>query len=268
MNKLAAAALAALLLTAGGCAPSGAGSSQTTIDAGNVQWAFTQEDQHPEQRLIEVIKGAQQSLDIAIYSLTYPDIVGAIRDASRRGVAVRVLTDRIQSSGKTQKEALKLLGSAGVPIKINKHSGLMHLKMTVADRQVATTGSFNYSKAASTTNDEMLVVLRDAAAAEAFAAAFERAWADKDGYETLSASIAEPDQTAAAEQQEETDAGEEAASATPAACKAPKIKGNINARGDKIYHVPGGRSYEQTDPEAWFCTEAEAEAAGFRKAAS
>ncbi|MBB3109616.1 micrococcal nuclease [Paenibacillus phyllosphaerae] len=50
-----------------------------------------------------------------------------------------------------------------------------------------------------------------------------------------------------------------------AACANPTIKGNINAKGDKIYHVPGNRSYEQTKAEEMFCTEAEAVAAGFRK---
>lgn len=49
-------------------------------------------------------------------------------------------------------------------------------------------------------------------------------------------------------------------------CEEPTIKGNIGS-GGKIYHVPGGRSYEQTKPEAMFCTEEEAIAAGFRKAA-
>lgn len=48
------------------------------------------------------------------------------------------------------------------------------------------------------------------------------------------------------------------------ACASPSIKGNINSRGDKIYHVPGSRSYEQTKPEAWFCTEEEARQAGYR----
>ncbi len=52
-----------------------------------------------------------------------------------------------------------------------------------------------------------------------------------------------------------------------ASCKSPQIKGNINTKGDKIYHLPGGKSYELTKAEAKFCTEKEAEAAGFRKAA-
>lgn len=55
--------------------------------------------------------------------------------------------------------------------------------------------------------------------------------------------------------------------AKPAKEAAPEgktIKGNINAKGEKIYHVPGSASYEQTNAEMWFATEEEAKAAGFR----
>ena len=46
------------------------------------------------------------------------------------------------------------------------------------------------------------------------------------------------------------------------------IKGNINSKGSKIYHVPGTSSYKSTkidtsQGERWFCTEAEAIAAGW-----
>ena len=49
------------------------------------------------------------------------------------------------------------------------------------------------------------------------------------------------------------------------------IKGNINQQGKKIYHVPGGRWYVQTginesQGKRWFCSEAEARAAGWRRA--
>lgn len=68
-------------------------------------------------------------------------------------------------------------------------------------------------------------------------------------------------------------AGRPAAPATPApASDGParcRIKGNINARGDRIYHVPGGSSYADTRidearGERWFCSEEEARKAGWR----
>ncbi len=50
-----------------------------------------------------------------------------------------------------------------------------------------------------------------------------------------------------------------------------RIKGNISSKGERIYHVPGGRWYDPTKIDAgagerWFCTEAEARAAGWRPA--
>ncbi|HTK04571.1 MAG TPA: thermonuclease family protein [Candidatus Eisenbacteria bacterium] len=54
----------------------------------------------------------------------------------------------------------------------------------------------------------------------------------------------------------------------PSACD---IKGNISSSKEKIYHVPGCGSYNQTvidtsAGERWFCSEQEAVAAGWRKA--
>jgi hypothetical protein len=61
----------------------------------------------------------------------------------------------------------------------------------------------------------------------------------------------------------------------PTGCKSPplgcNIKGNISfTNGEKIYHLPGQKFYEQTtiDPafgERWFCTEEEARSNGWRR---
>ena len=49
------------------------------------------------------------------------------------------------------------------------------------------------------------------------------------------------------------------------------IKGNINSKGDRIYHMPGQQHYDQTQIDAtkserWFCSTEEAEQAGWRAA--
>ncbi|SEM64132.1 phospholipase D-like domain-containing protein [Paenibacillus sp. OV219] len=165
--------------------------STSKVKEMDAEWAFTQANQQPDKLLISVINEAATTLDIAIYSLTKPEIVDAIKKAKKRGVAVRIITDRIQSAGKSQKEALKLLGSAGIPLKINKHSGLMHLKMTIVDGKTATTGSFNYSKSASTDNDEVLMVLRSAEVAQSFARQFQVMWEDTGAFEAITPIIAE-----------------------------------------------------------------------------
>lgn len=50
-----------------------------------------------------------------------------------------------------------------------------------------------------------------------------------------------------------------------------EIKGNIGGKGDRIYHTPGQRDYQRTTinttkGERWFCSNQEAEAAGWRHA--
>lgn len=45
-----------------------------------------------------------------------------------------------------------------------------------------------------------------------------------------------------------------------------RIKGNRNRKGEWIYHLPGMPYYEGTRAEDLFCTEAEARAAGYRRA--
>jgi len=76
-----------------------------------------------------------------------------------------------------------------------------------------------------------------------------------------------------------TACGFEATATTPATAQTSSsasnpsctIKGNISASGEKIYHMQGCGSYTKTTidesrGEKWFCTEAQAQAAGWRKA--
>lgn len=49
-----------------------------------------------------------------------------------------------------------------------------------------------------------------------------------------------------------------------------RIKGNVSAKGERIYHMPGQRYYGRTKinthkGERWFCSESEARAAGWRR---
>jgi endonuclease YncB( thermonuclease family) len=60
------------------------------------------------------------------------------------------------------------------------------------------------------------------------------------------------------------------ATAAPEGVSGCPIKGNISSSGERIYHVSGGQYYDRTKittakGEHWFCTEAEAIAAGWRK---
>lgn len=58
--------------------------------------------------------------------------------------------------------------------------------------------------------------------------------------------------------------------AEPVSAQKCNIKGNVSTQGERIYHVPGQKYYNDTrisesHGERWFCTEEEARAAGWRR---
>lgn len=146
---------------------------------------FSRAGQHPDKALVSLINSAKSTLDIAIYSLTQKDIVNSILDAKQRGVTVRFITDRSEAKTKAQAAELARLKKATIPIKENTHPGLMHLKVSIIDGSIVTTGSYNYTQAASTENDEVFVVIHDTDAAAKFESQFERMWNDTKDFAAL-----------------------------------------------------------------------------------
>jgi phosphatidylserine/phosphatidylglycerophosphate/cardiolipin synthase-like enzyme len=152
----------------------------------NIGYAFSKAKQRPEQKLMEVIDNAKSKLDIAIYTITDEIIVDRIISASNRGVKVRIITDYDMSKNipknQWQRKVLRMMDNCGIPIKINKYNGFMHLKVTIADDLIVTTGSYNYSKAARTKNAEILVVIDNEKTAKEWATEFESMWNDWENY--------------------------------------------------------------------------------------
>src|SRR3989449_11425095 len=85
----------------------------------------------PADRLVALYQGAQHTIYLATYGLTYPPVVKALIAAKKRGVEVRVITDRGKLDDRNQRAALETLRLAGVPIKVNRHHGLMRVKQVV-----------------------------------------------------------------------------------------------------------------------------------------
>jgi len=129
-------------------------------------------------RIIAALNRTQQSLDVAIYDLTEPNIAAAIEAAHRRGVHVRIVADR----GQTQRphSEIPYLAARGIPIRLSRgyrgNRSLMHNKFAVFDRKVAVTGSFNWTTSAEGYNFENIVFVSDPSVVNRFAQAFERIW--------------------------------------------------------------------------------------------
>jgi phosphatidylserine/phosphatidylglycerophosphate/cardiolipin synthase-like enzyme len=155
-------------------------SESSSVTAPEVLYA---PEDRPADRLVALYEGARHSIYLASYGLTYPPIVQALVAAKKRGVDVRVITDRAKLDDPKQRAALETLRLAGIPVKVNRHDGLMHLKQAVVDDRVNTSGSMNQTASAARYNDERLDILHDPASTHRAKEKFLTMWADHTRYE-------------------------------------------------------------------------------------
>jgi phosphatidylserine/phosphatidylglycerophosphate/cardiolipin synthase-like enzyme len=83
-------------------------------------------------------------------------------------VKVEVILDKSQRTEKYSSADFVL--HAGIPIKIDAAHAIAHNKIMIVDGQVVITGSFNFTKNAEESNAENLLVIRDTALADKYAA--------------------------------------------------------------------------------------------------
>ena len=125
--------------------------------------------------VVAELGSARTSVLVQAYSFTSAPIARALVDAHQRGVRVDVILDRSQRSEKYS--SADFVAHAGIATLIDARHAIAHNKVMVIDGRTVITGSFNFTKAAEEQNAENLLVLRDAALAEKYAANW-RAHAD------------------------------------------------------------------------------------------
>jgi cardiolipin synthase len=109
-------------------------------------------------RLLSLLQAAQKTLNVAMFTFTHPQLIDAVIQAHKRGVAVEVVLDS-DSSRKTSKTAYTRFMKEGVPIRISDRKGLLHEKIAIIDGDTLVCGSANWTKAAFSSNDETLVIV-------------------------------------------------------------------------------------------------------------
>lgn len=111
------------------------------------------------QHYLEFLDRAHNSVNIAAYSFTHPEIVDKLIELKMtRGVIVRVLLDLSQSHNKSEKAQIERLRQAGIEVVIGKsesHGQIMHHKYTVVDEIWVHSGSWNFSKSANHQANEL-----------------------------------------------------------------------------------------------------------------
>ena len=126
----------------------------------NVEVLYAPHDA-PLDRLVTLYQQAKRYIYVSVYGLTYPRAVQALVAAKKRGVDVRMLTDQERTQEAKQRTALETLRLAGIPIRVNQHEGLMHLKQVVIDDEINTSGSMNHTTSGNSYNDERMDIITD-----------------------------------------------------------------------------------------------------------
>jgi phosphatidylserine/phosphatidylglycerophosphate/cardiolipin synthase-like enzyme len=122
------------------------------------------------EHLLRQIEQANKELLVAVYAFTSEELAGALARAKKRGVNVQVVLDR-EFDARNENSKGKFLEDQKIPVrrisglKSNApaaDAGLMHQKFAVVDRKNLLTGSYNWTRAAESLNDENLLLFRDA----------------------------------------------------------------------------------------------------------
>lgn len=155
-------------------------SSATTIEV------FYAPEDAPLDRVVALYHRAHRYLYVVVYGLTYPRAVEAFVAATQRGIDVRVITDRERLDDPKQRAAVNTLRLAGIPVRVNQHDGLMHLKQVVIDDEVNASGSMNHTTSGNRYNDERLDVITDKAITAKARETFLAMWNDQERYQPWS----------------------------------------------------------------------------------
>lgn len=122
--------------------------------------------------IIPIIEQAKSTIDIPMFYLTHKGVIQAILDAHSRGVKVRIILDAVGAQSSYSKH--DILREAGIPVKVENWGGKMHMKSMIVDNELIVVASTNWTNTAANTNDENLLVIKNAKLAEKYSNEFER----------------------------------------------------------------------------------------------
>jgi phosphatidylserine/phosphatidylglycerophosphate/cardiolipin synthase-like enzyme len=129
------------------------------------------------QALIDLINNARSSIHIASFEFDLTDAASALAAAKQRGVDVRWITDDEHGLEADEEEGhgqFKLLADAGIEIKDDGRSALMHNKFWIFDNAIVWTGSTNVTVSGMFEQDNNAIMIQS----PELAAIYERQWQD------------------------------------------------------------------------------------------
>lgn len=175
LKKLSSASLLVLLLSLSFALLNPAGAVPTA--ANNFELYFGPSDDRArtiDAFFIELIDSAKTSIDGAFFEFRLQSIVDAFIRAHKRGVKIRLVTDTDYFSN----EFASALVAAGISVKADGRSALMHNKFAIVDSKKLWTGSYNLTDSCSYKNNNNALCIYSKELAEIYQREFDEMYKD------------------------------------------------------------------------------------------
>ena len=131
-------------------------------------------DRTIQNMILDDIKGAKKTIDLATYNYTDTKTAQALIDAVHRGVKVRLVVDEDNYN----KKVVDDLRDGGVKVISAQSSGLMHAKYIIIDGKIVISGSANMTLSSFSSDNNFMIRLESEEAARVFTDEFEEMYLD------------------------------------------------------------------------------------------
>lgn len=124
--------------------------------------------------IIRHLNNAKKQIDICVFTITDDEIADAILAAHQRGVSVRIISDndKAQDLGSD----VLTLKEKGIALALDCTPAHMHHKFALFDNEWLINGSYNWTRSASSENEENVVLSNDPQLLRDFGKLFEDLW--------------------------------------------------------------------------------------------
>ena len=139
----------------------------------NLEIYFSPEDDF-EQRLLQLIEKARESIDFLTFAFTNENISNALKQKHDNGVKIRGVFDKKQNDGFLKKYSkYNTLFEHGIDVKLDGNKQTMHNKVFIIDKKTVITGSYNFTVKANDDNNENSIVVHNGEFASRYLDEFE-----------------------------------------------------------------------------------------------
>ncbi len=136
--------------------------------------AYFSPGDHPLNRIRQLISEARSTLDLCVFTITDNRIVSKLEEAKNRGINIRIISD--DDKALDLGSDLQRLNNSGIQCRLDQTTAHMHHKFAIADDQILLTGSYNWTRAAATENDENIIVTDNPKLLAQFTSKFDEMW--------------------------------------------------------------------------------------------